>query len=50
MPNARVTLVVKDLSTGKVEEHSRDADSQGCVYFARGELKLLSIYEAWAYA
>jgi hypothetical protein len=50
VPNARVTLVVKDLSTGKVVEIGRDADPQGFVSFARGELKLPSNYEVWAYA
>jgi hypothetical protein len=49
VPGARVTLFIKDLSTGWVREYTKSADSQGFTSFSRSELSLPSSHEIWAY-
>jgi len=50
MANAKVTLVIKDLSSGRVRELTEMTDPQGYAYFARSELSLPKSYELWAVA
>jgi hypothetical protein len=51
VPSAKVSLIVKDLTTGKITEYVQTAGQDGCVEFSRSGLSLpASNYELWAIA